>query len=73
MNERIKELIDDAWDYDSASFDKEKFAYLIIDECIKCVNGTPMFYRDYRNQIEESMRDACEYSIRERFGTINDL
>ena len=33
MNGRIKELIKDAWDYDTNSLDEEMFAELIVREC----------------------------------------
>lgn len=49
----------------------ERFAHLIIQECVKSVNDTPFMYRDYRNQIEESMRNACAWSIKDKFG-VND-
>jgi hypothetical protein len=43
MNERIKELIKQATECYSngqeRTFDKEKFAELIIQECIDCVRG----------------------------------
>ena len=73
MNERIKELAKQCWDnrLDGTHFDQELFAQLIIQECVKSVNDTPFMYRDYRNQIEESMRNACAWSIKDKFG-VND-
>lgn len=73
MNERIKELAKQCWQHrmDGTHFDQELFAQLIIQECVNSVNDTPLFYRDYRDQIEESMRSACAWSIKERFG-LND-
>ena len=73
MNERIKELAKQCWDnrLDGIHFDQEQFAQLIIQECVNAVNDTPFMYRDYRNQIEESMRNACAWSIKDKFG-VND-
>lgn len=45
----------------------EKFAELIIQECITVVSETPLGYRDYRNQIEEGMLSACVDSLKEHF------
>ena len=47
MNERIKELAEQATNieygvdngFDRVTFDKEKFAELIVQECIDCVLG----------------------------------
>jgi hypothetical protein len=45
-----------------------KFAELIIQECIKAVDETPLGYGDYRDQILESMRNSCAKSIKNHFG-----
>jgi len=45
-----------------------KFAELIIRECLTVVNDTPLGYRDYRNQIEQGMRDACVDRLKNHFG-----
>lgn len=41
MNERIKNLAEQCWDtrLDGLHFDQEKFAELIVQECIDCVRG----------------------------------
>jgi len=44
MNERIKQLAEQcesfgSWDNKTYSFDKEKFAELIVRECISCVGS----------------------------------
>ena len=50
MNERIRELINEATSfkegliegkYDIEVFDKEKFVELIVRECIDCIDGSP--------------------------------
>jgi len=41
MNERIRKLAEQCWDtrLDGVHFDQEKFAELIVQECIACVRG----------------------------------
>ena len=41
MNERIKELAEQCWDrrLDGLHFDQEKFAELIVEECLYIVEG----------------------------------
>ena len=45
-----------------------KFAELILADCIKAVEETPLGYGDYRDQILESMRNSCVGSIKYHFG-----
>ena len=77
MNERIKELIEQAgWGqgktYDDcmqcSPFDPEKLAKLIIQECIGIVEGIPPGYKDYRDQIEDAFRRDCVEEIKQSFG-----
>ena len=79
MNERIRELADQATEkfttyFDGRGnvtetyFDKEKFAELIVRECINVVQNLPPGYADYRNQIEDAFRRDCVAMIRESFG-----
>jgi hypothetical protein len=75
MNERIRELAEQATVpfkdenlFECYHFSKEKFALLLIQECLTVVNDTPVGYRDYRNQIEEGMRDACVDRLKNHFG-----
>lgn len=49
-------------------FSKEKFAELIVRECVDIVSKVPNGYRDYRNQIEDAMRADCLQAIQEHFG-----
>jgi hypothetical protein len=76
MNERIKELIEQAQQYAEYVtpqgcewFDtfKEKFAELIIQECYNAVLSVPCYYKDYRSQIEESVIHDCANSIKQHF------
>ena len=81
MNERIKELIEQATEStgfltagDSVKplpvreFNKEKFAELIVRECISVLQNVPNGYSDYRNQIEDADRRYCISHIKEHFG-----
>ena len=73
MNELIRELADKArfvktTDYPSQDEVFEKFAELIVRECIDIVSKVPNGYRDYRNQIEDAMRADCLQAIQEHFG-----
>ena len=79
MNERIKELSKQAWawaekqDYTDPTQEfsdilEAKFAELIIQECIETVESVQPGYRDYRDQIEVVMRDACVDAVKEHFG-----
>ena len=47
---------------------REKFAQLIVRECVDIVSKVPNGYRDYRNQIEDAMRTDCLQAIQEHFG-----
>jgi hypothetical protein len=47
---------------------QEKFAELIVQECIDIVSKVPNGYRDYRNQIEDAIRTDCLQAIKEHFG-----
>ena len=72
MNERIRELYKNVlassenmrWNIEDA----EKFAELLIAECVKIVEELPPGYIDYRNQIEDAFRRDCVLAIKEKFG-----
>jgi hypothetical protein len=82
MNERIKELAEQATTYyngglgtEIESFDKEKFAELIVKECIDIVEGIPPGYhdhlvilQDYSIEVEDAFRRDCVDSIKHKFG-----
>jgi len=62
MNERIRELESQCWEprqYGPAWFDSEKFAELIVRECIDCLKPLS------RNH---SMVGAAQDTIKEHFG-----
>jgi|694.fasta_scaffold10865_26 hypothetical protein len=81
MNERIRELADEAAKYSAVmalptgqsgnELFVEKFAELIVRECVDIVSKVPNGYRDYRNQIEDAMRGDCLQAIQEHFGVEN--
>jgi hypothetical protein len=80
MNERIRQLIEQATDtieivnpdtgitHYREFFDKEKFAELIVQQCVGIVEGLSPGYQDYRNQIEDAFRRDCVAKIKHEFG-----
>lgn len=81
MNERIRELIKQAdIEFDVSSdhygidtavvipYDLEKFAELIVRECLVTIENAENGYQDYRNQIEDAMRNHCIWLIKDKFG-----
>ena len=72
MNERIRELAHEAglptYNPSGVPSKLEKFAELIVRECIDTINGVPNGYGDYRNQIEDAMREACVDAVKQKFG-----
>jgi hypothetical protein len=43
------------------------FAKLIVRECLAQIRGVSNGYLDYRDQIEDGMRDACIDTIKHHF------
>jgi hypothetical protein len=84
MNERIKLLAKQAaevvpekiWDEIEGMYyvenrfqlNPEKFAELIVRECIATVEGIEPGYKDYRDQIEDAFRRDCVAEIKHKFG-----
>jgi hypothetical protein len=74
MNERIKELFKQTSLHrndhttEQRLHEVEKFAESLIKECIKLVEGVEPSYKDYRSQIEESMRAEIVFVLKENFG-----
>ena len=74
MNERIRELAEQA--LFESDFDDEQnikitmdiFAELIVRECISTIENAENGYQDYRNQIEDGMRNHCISLIKNKFG-----
>ena len=65
MNERIREFAEQAEDKEVGYyfFDREKFAKLIIKECMNICVNTRIGNREY-NQV----RMDCQYDIAKHFG-----
>jgi hypothetical protein len=72
MNERIKELLEQAGSDSSGKWlshdNANKLAELIIRECISTIENAENGYQDYRNQIEDGMRNHCISLIKNKFG-----
>lgn len=76
MNKQIKELEKQCWSHciggyvieGQQHFDSQKFAELIVRECISIVESLPTGYQDYRNQIEDSFRRDCVATLKQRLG-----
>jgi len=67
MNERIKLLAEQV--YGTQATEQEiKFAELIIKECKQAVSEVPLYYKDYRSQIEEAVIRDCARAVLEKFG-----
>ena len=46
----------------------EKFVELIVKECNQAVLEVPLYYKDYRSQIEEAVIRDCARAVLEKFG-----
>lgn len=81
MNEQIEKLINQAWELTEKEVSDEdwhtyvhervvqiKFAELIVEKCIDIMHKVPNGYRDYRDQIEDGMRQACIDDVKNYFG-----
>lgn len=74
MNERIKELLKESTEsrwycgQEHDEVDQEKFAELIVKECIGVVENLSPGYKDYRDQIEDAFRRDCIEEMKQRFG-----
>ena len=77
MNKRIQEMAEQAGivipkdsEYNGHIYRNsiEKFARLIVQECISTVEGIEPGYKDYRDQIEDAFRRDCVAEIKHKFG-----
>jgi len=77
MNKRIQEMAEQAGivipkdsEYNGHIYRNsiEKFAKLIVQECISTVEGIEPGYKDYRDQIEDAFRRDCVAEIKHKFG-----
>ena len=72
MNERIRQLAEQcesfgSWDNKTYSFDKEKFAELIVKECINKVRSRQMFSIEDEHNIHHAF-DLLVYDLESYFG-----
>jgi len=76
MNERIKQLLiqsevfnkDGTVLKDVTGYELNKFAELIVRECVGIVENLSPGYKDYRDQIEDAFRRDCVIEIKKHFG-----
>ena len=78
MNKRLNELFEQALEEFNAENKyatiivpnplKEKFAELIVQECVGIVENLSPGYKDYRDQIEDAFRRDCIVEIKQHFG-----
>lgn len=77
MNERVIDLYEQACDIERENElatkpykDRVviKFAELVIRECISTIENAENGYQDYRDQIEDGMRNHCISLIKNKFG-----
>jgi len=74
MNDLLAKLYDQALviqegeNFVSGNLDPVKFAELIVRECNQAVLEVPLYYKDYRSQIEEATICDCARAVLERFG-----
>jgi hypothetical protein len=70
MNELIRELARQAgFGLNPAHFDHEKFAELIVRECIDTLDQMPVYYKNENDrQIERDTISDCIRAIEQRFG-----
>lgn len=69
MNERIRELASQCWDrrLDGMHFDQEKFANLIIQECLLALEPD-LYESDIEYRVDQAFYKKCERIIKKHFG-----
>jgi hypothetical protein len=78
MNNRIKQFAELSKQYKTILvdgqmqsvllIDPERFADMIIKECITIIENLSPGYKDYRDQIEDAFRRDCIEEIKQQFG-----
>lgn len=70
INDISTEGVADRYTFEQAWFQmyNQKFAELIVQECISMIENAENGYQDYRNQIEDAMRNHCVWLIKQKFG-----
>ena len=63
---------DGGWDYrpiwEQEKDNFQRFAESIVRECIASIENADNGFEDYRNQIEDGMRNHCIDLIKNKFG-----
>ena len=77
MNEKIKQFAELSKQYKTILvdgqmqsvllIDPERFADMIINECITVIENLSPGYKDYRDQIENAFRVDCIAEIKQHF------
>ena len=77
MNDRIKQFAELSKQYKTILvdgqmqsvllIDPERFADMLINECITVIENLSPGYKDYRNQIENAFRVDCIEEIKQHF------
>lgn len=72
MNEKFLELAKQCGYWSGQTIEMndvgiEKFAELIVQECITVVEGVQPGYTDYRSQIEKGMQTFCVSELKRHF------
>ena len=78
MNEKIKQFAELSKQYKTILvdgqmqsvllIDPERFADMLINECITIIENLSPGYKDYRDQIEDAFRRDCIEEIKHHFG-----
>jgi hypothetical protein len=78
MNEKIKQFAELSKQYKTILvdgqmqsvllIDPERFADMLINECITVIENLSPGYKDYRDQIEDAFRRDCIEEIKHHFG-----
>lgn len=78
MNEKIKQFAELSKQYKTILvdgqmqsvllIDPERFADMLINECITVIENLSPGYKDYRDQIEDAFRRDCIAEIKHHFG-----
>lgn len=77
MNDRIKQFAELSKQYKTILvdgqmqsvllIDPERFADMLINECITIIENLSPGYKDYRDQIEDAFRRDCIEEIKQHF------
>jgi len=75
MNELMKKLALEAGGSHYPDVNTKQLVYyteLVVRECYQAVLDVPMYYNDYRKQIEDAVVQNCARAVLERFDLYKD-